>query len=80
MDKVAKTSVFLPFPRPAYNALRAFCNVVNADMQIVFINAVRQHLNEHIENFNEDDRKKYEQQLDGLERGDPDEISHDAGG
>lgn len=65
---VFRYNVFVPIPRPAYNAIRAFCEVVGADVQIVLINAVRDHLDGY--ELNAKDRKRYLDRLDKLEKED----------
>lgn len=68
VDRSGQGNVYLPVPRPAFHAVLAFSKVVNADVQIVFINAVKQHIDEHVGAFSDEDKRLFEQHLDQLER------------
>jgi len=64
-SKAERGNVFIPVPRPAYNAVRAFAETVGADFQIVLIKAIQQHIDEH--EFDGEDKSRFEKKLDHYE-------------
>ncbi len=67
-----KKSVMIAIPRPAYRRLRAFADAVEADAQVIMVNALQEHIDGYTRSKGEEFEGKFRKLLAKLDGEDVD--------